>query len=152
MCARSLFNMWILLCFLFCSCGVFWWHVDGQWEQKEVWRNADQATMPSFFHYFGCSFRFFFIFSLPFPSCSFFWLLLASVLYVQRYICEQKQGSTNQLCQRGEKGYLHFSQHIFYFCKILLFLFLDFFNSNFSLNFQRKEQVVVLRTCQSFEG
>ena len=28
--------------------------MDGQWEQKKVWRNADQATMPSFFFFFRC--------------------------------------------------------------------------------------------------
>ena len=35
---------------------------------------------------------------------------------------------------------------IFHFRKILLFVFLEFFNSNFSLIFQKEEQVVVLST------
>ena len=41
---------------------------------------------------------------------------------------------------------------IFHFPKKLLFVFLEFFNSNFSLIFQKEEQVVVLSTCQSFDG
>ena len=133
-CVRSLF----LMCgncyvFLFCSCCVFWWHVDGQWEQRKVWRNADQATMPSFFLFFGCSFCFFYLF---FALSVLLFLLTASCLCA---LCTTTYMWT--------KAGFHKP-----FSKILLFVFLELFNSTFPLNFQREAQVVVLLTCQSFEG
>ena len=57
-CAVPFLNRWILLCFfvlfLLCVLMTCGWTVG----TKKVWRNADQATMPSFFLFFGCSFRF----------------------------------------------------------------------------------------------
>ena len=99
-CVRGLFlicGMWILLCFfclfLLCVLMTCGWTVG----TKRVWRNADQATMPSFFLFFGCSFRFLsflcpFRFALSFncflPLCSMYYDIM-SHLYVtyMSYIC-----------------------------------------------------------------
>jgi len=87
--------------------------VDGQWEQKKVWRNADQATMPSFFLFFGCSFRFL-SFLCPFRlALSSDCLLSLCSMYYDIYVNKSRDPQTIFTKER-KKGHLHFCQHIYF--------------------------------------
>ena len=138
--------------FLFCSCCVFWWHVDGQWEQR---RSGEMLTKQR------CQVSFF---SLDVPSVFYLFFALSVLLFLLTASCLcalctttymwTKAGIHRPFSPKREKKVICIFANIFifHFSKILLFVFLEFFNSNFSLIFQKEEQVVVLSTSHTFEG
>ena len=105
-------------------------------------------------------------FSLDVPSVFYLFFALSVLLFLLTASCLcsictttymwTKAGIHKPFLPKREKKVICIFANIFifHFRKILLFVFLEFFNSNFSLIFQKEEQVVVvvLSTCQSFEG
>ena len=103
-------------------------------------------------------------FSLDVPSVFYLFFALSVLLFLLAASCLcalctttymwTKAGIHRPFLPKREKKVICIFANIFifHFRKILLFVFLEFFNSNFSLIFQKEEQVVVLSTCQSFEG